>query len=78
MNKRLERAELQSLVERAKSERDDATNPEWRLAYDNFILAASTLDAFIARSSVISCDGTGRPLEIGTEAGWAKPEVETT
>lgn len=57
MNKRLEREELQALVSRAKSERDDVINPEWRLAYDSFILAASTLDAFIARSTVIQCDG---------------------
>ena len=64
-----EREELQALIKKAQANKTFADNPEWKLAYDQFILACSTLDAFIARSSVPSCMCNTVPLEIGTDGG---------
>lgn len=65
-----ERDELHALICKARTNLDSVTNPEWKLAYQQFILACSTLDAFLARSSVPNYMCNGEPLEIGTQAGW--------
>lgn len=52
MIEQFEREELWALLSKARKNYDAVTNPEWKLAYQNFIFACSTLDAFIARSSV--------------------------
>ena len=52
-NTLLDRQEFQALISRAKIASNSVLNPEWKLAYNNLILALSTLDAFIARSTVI-------------------------
>lgn len=47
-------------------------NPQWRRAYEDLAAAADKLDAMEARCSVLEST-SGRPLEIGTEAGLAEP-----
>ena len=71
-----EREELQALIKKAQANKTFADNPEWKLAYDQFILACSTLDAFIARSSVLSCMSDHIPIEIGTEGGCLCEDFE--
>ncbi len=46
------REELQALITKAISHHDAVANKEWKLAFSNLILSLSTLDAFIARSTV--------------------------
>jgi len=74
MNNTFSRQELQALITKAKENLNISSNPEWKLAYQQFILACSTLDAFEARASVPSCALQGKPLEIGTNAGYAIPQ----
>ena len=70
MIEQFEREELQALIKKAMTNKVMAENPQWKLAYDQFILACSTLDAFIARSSVLSCACNTVPLEIGAADGY--------
>lgn len=51
MEEFLSREEMWRLISIARRQRGIVTNPEWIMAYDNFIFACSTLDAFMARSS---------------------------
>jgi len=69
MNEIFTREELQALIQKAYQNLNEVHNPEWKLAYQQFILACSTLDAFQARSSVPSYACQGKALEIGSEAG---------
>jgi hypothetical protein len=66
MKERFDRDYMQDLLRRARRERDDLLNPEWIMAYDNFIFACSVLDAFFARSTGPSVEGS-QPTEIGAE-----------
>jgi hypothetical protein len=66
MEERLEREDMWRLLRLAKRDRDMVTNHEWILAYDNFILACSVLDAFMARSTgPSSTPGQPYPLSAG-------------
>ena len=46
------REELWGLISRAGRLAGNVPNPEWRRAYEDLRHAASTLDAFLARSTV--------------------------
>lgn len=67
-----EREELQALIRKARQNLNAVTNPEWKMAFENFIFACSVLDAFEARSSVPSCARQGHPIELGSPE-WVSP-----
>ena len=67
-----DREELQALIRKARQNLTTVSNPEWKMAYENFIFACSVLDAFEARSSVPSCACQGHPIELGSEE-WVTP-----
>lgn len=59
-----EREELLALKLRAYNQLAGVESPEWKMAYEQFIFACSTLDAFIARSTAyepppVPCDHRG-------------------
>ena len=60
----IDRKELQALIQKAQQNLDAASNPQWKLAYQQFILACSTLAAFEARASVPACACQTRALNI--------------
>ena len=66
------REELQELIDKAQQSLSTCSNSHWKLAYQQFILACSTLDAFEARASVPDCACQGRPLEIGGKGYFGK------
>jgi len=64
------RKELIELRDRAQSlANTPGLNPSWTVTYTSLAVVADYLDAMMARSEV--SQGSGIPLEIGTEAGWA-------
>ena len=64
------RKELIELRDRAQREASTpGLNPSWVTAFGMLGVAADVLDATMARSEI--SQGTGVPLEIGTESGWA-------
>jgi len=50
MNETFTREELMVLISKARQNLNAVSNPEWKMAYENFIFACSVLDAFEARS----------------------------
>ena len=52
------REDLFPLIERAEILAKVTPNPRWKRAYENLAQAASTIDAFIARSTVCGCKVT--------------------
>ena len=48
-----ERDELIRIVERAKTQAEFTINPMWKRTLEDLAYAAYTLDAYIARSSVV-------------------------